>query len=224
MTIKEFFSLNQNKYFWLNILGMVLAVWGLAWGVLKGIDVYTHHGEAIEVPDVKGLSYEEAEQVFARQELEAVISDSTYLKDRPAGCVLDYHPGAGQKVKKGRTIYLTINTLNVPLQVVPDVADNSSLRQAEARLLGAEFKLAEIQYVAGERDWVYGVKYKGQELPIGAKVPRGATLTLLVGDGNGEVAEGDSLEIGSTTLPEGETDNKSESQAEEKTAADESWF
>ena len=39
------------------------------------------------------------------------------------------------RVKEGRIIYLTINAINIPLQAVPDVADNSSLRQAEARIL-----------------------------------------------------------------------------------------
>ena len=60
---------------------------------------------------------------------------------------------------------------------MPDVADNSSLRQAEARILASGFKLAEIQYIPGEKDWVYGVKYKGRQLSIGEKVPTGAVLT-----------------------------------------------
>ena len=30
--------------------------------------------------------------------------------------MLDLNPGVGQKVKEGRTIYLTINTLSIPLR------------------------------------------------------------------------------------------------------------
>ena len=66
-----------------------------------------------------------------------------------AGIVLDVNPGIGQKVKEGRTIYLTINTLSIPLRAVPDVADNSSLRQAQAKVLAAGFKLTEIQLMNG---------------------------------------------------------------------------
>ena len=121
--------------------------------------------------------------MFRNRGLVCIVSDSSYVKTLPAGCILEYNPAAGQKVKEGRTIYLTINTIEVPLHIVPDVADNSSLRQAEARILASGFKLAEIQYIPGEKDWVYGVKYKGRQLSIGEKVPTGAVLTLMVGDG-----------------------------------------
>ena len=184
MTIKEFFSFRQNKYFWINILAMIAVVVLLMFGTLKGIDIYTHHGEAVVVPDVKGMTVAEAGAVFDSRGLACIVSDSTYVKDKPAGCILDYNPAAGQKVKEGRIIYLTINAINIPLQVVPDVADNSSLRQAEARILASGFKLNDIQYVPGEKDWVYGVKYRERMLAIGDKVPMGATLTLMVGDGN----------------------------------------
>ena len=108
--------------------------------------------------------------MFRNRGLVCIVSDSSYVKTLPAGCILEYNPAAGQKVKEGRTIYLTINTIEVPLHIVPDVADNSSLRQAEARILASGFKLAEIQYIPGEKDWVYGVKYKGRQLSIGEKV------------------------------------------------------
>ena len=120
-----------------------------------------------------------------------------------------------QKVKEGRTIYLTINTIEVPLHIVPDVADNSSLRQAEARILASGFKLAEIQYIPGEKDWVYGVKYKGRQLSIGEKVPTGAVLTLMVGDGGALKADSLGVDaVGGTVEP----------VLSEDSAADESWF
>ena len=37
--------------------------------------------------------------------------------------------------------------------------------------------------MAGEKDWVYGVKYLGHELVSGDKVPLGAYLTLVAGNG-----------------------------------------
>ena len=217
MTIKEFFSFRQNKYFWINILAMIAVVVLLMFGTLKGIDIYTHHGEAVVVPDVKGMTVAEAGAVFDSRGLACIVSDSTYVKDKPAGCILDYNPAAGQKVKEGRIIYLTINAINIPLQVVPDVADNSSLRQAEARILASGFKLNDIQYVPGEKDWVYGVKYRERMLAIGDKVPMGATLTLMVGDGNREVLEGDSLSAD-------ESMGNPDEAVSEGSAADESWF
>ena len=211
MTIKEFFSFRQNKYFWANIIAMVVAIIAVLFGVLKGLDIYTHHGQAVVVPNVKGMGVAEAEKMFRNRGLNCVVSDSNYVKTMPAGCILDYNPAAGHKVKEGRIIYLTINSLSIPLQSVPDVADNSSLRQAEARLLAVGFKLAGIQYVPGEKDWVYGVKYKDRQLTTGEKVPVGAALTLMVGGGGELPQETDSLETESTG-----TDAKS--------ATDESWF
>lgn len=162
---------------------MIVVVIALVWGTLKFLDIYTRHGEAITVPDVKGMSVREAQLVLQKTDLVSLVSDSTYVKDRPAGTVLEVNPGIGERVKKGRTVYLTINTISVPLYSVPDVADNSSSRQAHARIQAAGFKLTENEWVPGEKDWVYGVKYNGVELVFGDKVPAGATLTLIVGDG-----------------------------------------
>ena len=195
MTIKEFFSFKTNKYFWLNLIAMMAVVILLLFGVLKWLDVYTRHGEAVVVPDVKGMTVGEAEMLLRNHGLVCVVSDSNYVKNKLAGSILELNPPAGQKVKEGRTIYLTINTLDVPLRLVPDVADNSSVRQAQAKILAAGFKLSENELISGEKDWVYGVKYKGRQLNMGDKVPVGATLTLLVGDGETQVQDSDSLEI-----------------------------
>lgn len=101
---KGIFSFRQNKYFWINILAMIAVVVLLMFGTLKGIDIYTHHGEAVVVPDVKGMTVAEAGAVFDSRGLACIVSDSTYVKDKPAGCILDYNPAAGQKVKEGRII------------------------------------------------------------------------------------------------------------------------
>lgn len=215
MTIKDFFSFKNNKYFWLNIVAMIVVVVMLSFGVMKWLDVYTRHGEGVVVPDVKGMSVSEAEMMFRNHGLNSIVSDSSYVKNKPAGIVLDIKPAAGQKVKEGRTIYLTINTLDTPLRVVPDVADNSSVRQAQAKLAAAGFKLTGNQLVNGEKDWVYGVKYMGRELHIGDKAPVGATLTLMVGDGSADSAFGDSIDAVVDEVVDG---------AAEGSATDESWF
>ena len=189
MTIKEFFSFKHNALLWGNLIAMVVVAVLLVLAVLKGLNLYTHHGEAVKVPDVKGLNVDEAELLMQRAGLQAVVSDSNYVKTMPAGCVLDMVPVAGQQVKLGRTVYLTINTFSIPLKEVPDVADNSSLRQAEASLRAEEFKLDSVELVSGELDWVYGVKYKGRLLRPGEKVPIGSTLQLLVGCGGEHAAD-----------------------------------
>ena len=217
MTVRGFFSFRENRFFWMNIIAMVLVVFLVIFGVLKGLDIYTRHGDAVTVPDVKGKSVLEARQILEQSDLKCVVADSNYVSTLPAGSILDYNPAEGQKVKRGHIIYLNINTLSVPLVNVPDVADNSSLRQAEARLLAAGFRISQIESVAGEKDWVYGVKYNGQRLMIGEKVPINSTLSLMVGSG---AAVQDSLSVDGTEMtPE------SSKQPEKKSATDEdSWF
>lgn len=216
MTIKEFFSFKTNKYFWVNIIAMIVVVVIILFVALKGLDTYTHHGEAVVVPDVKGMTVEEASKMFRNHGLTCIVSDSSYMKNKPAGIILDLNPGAGQKVKEGRTIYLTINTLNVPLRPVPDVADNSSVRQAQAKILAAGFKLNEIQIVSGEKDWVYGVKYQGRQLKAGEKIPLGAALTLLAGNGTSDTLDADSLDV--------ESGAAEPTVSESSSAQDDSWF
>lgn len=201
MTIKEFFSFKHNALLWGNLIAMVVVAVVLVFVALKGVDAYTHHGEAVRVPDVKGLAVDDALHILARQDLQVQISDSTYVKTMPAGCVLDCTPVAGQSVKRGRTIYLTINTKNIPLREVPDVADNSSLRQAEASLLAAGFRLDSVEVVSGELDWVYGVKYQGRLLRMHEKVPVGSLLQLMVGYGGELPSDSDSLSISQPVQP-----------------------
>lgn len=205
MTVKDFFSFRKNRFFWVNILLMIILVVLLVYGTFYGLDKYTRHGQSVQVPGVKGLSVKEAQSIFKQQGLKAEVSDSNYVKQLTPGSILEQNPAEGMRVKKGRIIYLTINTLNVPLQTVPDVADNSSLRQAQAKLLAAGFKLTAEEYILGERDWVYGVKYNRRELEPGEKVPIGATLTLLVGRGmtdTREVLEYEKVIVAEESAPE----------------------
>lgn len=216
MTIKDFFSFRANRFFWLNLLAMPIVLALLVIITLKWLDAYTRHGEAVTVPNVKHKTVAEAQQALAAEGLQSVVSDSTYVKTLPPGCVLEYHPAVNQRVKRGRIIYLTVNTSNVPLVELPDVADNSSLREAEARLLAAGFKLMPNDTVPGEKDWVYGVKCEGRVLDFKEKVPQGAYLTIVVGDGllHTEILP-DTLAADSLGLGR---------QVEETGAADESWF
>lgn len=216
MTIKDFFSFRANRFFWLNLLAMPVVLALLVWGTLQWLDAYTHHGEAVVVPDVKHRSVAEAQQALAAEGLQSVVADSTYVKTLPPGCVLEYRPAVNQRVKRGRIIYLTVNTRNVPLVELPDVADNSSLREAEARLLAAGFKLLPNDTVPGEKDWVYGVKFENRMLDFKEEVPQGAYLTIVVGDGLTpteivvDTLAGDSL--------------GGHQELKETGAADESWF
>lgn len=203
MTTKDFFGKLLSRYLWLNIAAMIAVTVALCLGVKYGLDIYTHHGEVIKVPNVVGLDFATAKTMLERDGLNVVVSDSGYNRRKPADCILLQNPENGMEVKSGHVVYVTVNTSFSPTMPLPDIIDNSSSRQAAARLQAMGFKLLSPEFVTGEKDWVYGVKYRGRSLAKGDQVPSDASLTLVIG--NGQYEEGD-VDI-DYSLPDDSTDN-----------------
>lgn len=214
ITFKDFFSFKNNRFFWINLALMVALLVAAPLAALQWLDSYTRHNETWVVPDVKGMDLATAQREFEKQSLKFAITDSSYVKGKAPGSILDQNPVGGSRVKEGRTIYLTINTANAPQVAIPDIMDNSSLRQAEAKLHALGFKTTEPEYISGEKDWVYSVKYRGRTLRAGEKIPHEAILTLCVGNGNEDILEGDSMGLGEGNGASGEED----------AVVDKSWF
>ena len=173
----------------INLAAMAAVVVAAVLITFRWIDNYTEHGIAITVPDVTGMQEEEAIQVLNQYRLVGIADVMEYRKGVPVGEVISQRPGFNAKVKHGRKIYLSISSGNHPMKAVPDVADNSSLRQAESRLRAAGFLLTPHDTIEGELDWVYGVRYNGRELQGEELIPEGATLTLIIGGGENTDAE-----------------------------------
>ncbi|MBQ4413165.1 MAG: PASTA domain-containing protein [Prevotella sp.] len=183
MKTKEFFGKFCSKFLIWNLIAMALVVILLVVGVNYGLDWYTHHGESIRVPNIEGMRIAKAREMMEECGLEIVVTDSGYNKRLSADCVLTQNPGAGLTVKSGHTIYVTINSSNSPSVAIPDVVDNSSYREAEAKLISLGFKVLPPQYVTGEKDWVYGVSCNGRKVSTGERISIEQPLTLLVGSG-----------------------------------------
>ena len=194
MESKEFFGKFLSKYLWGNLLAMALTVVLICVGVKYGLDIYTHHGEGVPVPNLTGMDFNRAADLLERNGLRIVVSDSGYNKRMPAECVLAQSPGEGTNVKQGHTIYVTVNSPSSPTVAIPDIIDNSSVREATAKLTALGFKLLEPQIVIGERDWVYGIVSRGRRLNAGDRISIEQPLTLLIGSGEYDGA-GSDIEI-----------------------------
>ena len=207
MTTGTFFKKIFSPWLWLNLLAMAAVVLALCFGVRYGLDFYTHHGEKIRVPNVRNKSYADAEKILENSGLTVQISDTGYVKSLPPDCVLEQSIVPGSIVKSGRIVYVVINASNTPTLTIPDVIDNSSYREARAKLEAMGFKVGEPQYVNGEQDWVYGIKVKGRLVGNGQKVPIDALLVIQVGDGlrdmNDSVLYIDAPEDDFEELPDG---------------------
>lgn len=183
MKTKEFFGKFMSGYLLGNLLAMVVVIVLLCFGVKYGLDWYTHHGQGIVVPKVEGMTYMKACALVEQNGLRIMVTDSGYNKRLPANCILAQSPGEGTKVKEGHTIYVTVNSPSSPSFAIPDVVDNSSLREAEAKLMAIGFKLLPPKYVPGEKDWVYGIVSHGRRVSTGDMVSIDSPLTLMVGSG-----------------------------------------
>lgn len=183
MTANEFFKKLMSGKFWANIAAMAAVVVALCFGTKFGLDLYTHHGEEIEVPDVRHKLFSDAEQLLSNRGLVIQVTDTGYVRTLPPDCILDQITEPGTKVKRSRVIYVIVNSGHSPMITLPDIIDNNSYREARANLVAMGFKVGPPQYVAGERDWVYGVTCRGRNLHNGEKVSVDEMLTIQVGDG-----------------------------------------
>lgn len=183
----------------INLAAMAAVVVAAVFITFRWIDNYTEHGIAIKVVDVTGMQEEEAIQILSKHDLIGITADHVFVKGVPTGEIISQRPAGDSKVKRGRKIYLTVSSGNHPMITVPDIADNSSLRQAESRLRAAGFQLTPHDTIDGELDWVYGIRYNGRELNGEEQIPEGSTLTLIIGGGDKIKAD----TLGVPTIEEG---------------------
>jgi len=178
-------SILKNIYI-RNLFGLILVSILLIIIVLSWLSIYTRHGKAVEIPDVKGLSVEKAEPFFIQKKLDFAVIDSVFIKNATPGSIYETIPSIGSKVKEGRTIYLKIVSFLPPLITIPDVKD-SSQRQSMAMLRSIGFENIEIKMVPGVyRDLVLGIESKGKSLEAGQRIPADTPLSLLVSSGSEE--------------------------------------
>ena len=183
MKSSEFVSKFKDWYLWKNLIAMGAVVALLCLSVKFGLDLYTHHGESIAIPNLKHKQLVDAQHILETLGLEVQVVDTGYVKGLPADCVLEQSPAPGECVKSGHILYLTINSTHSPKITLPDVIDNCSLREAMAKLTAMGFKLGTPQYIPGEKDWVYGILVNGRHVVTGDKVSIDDTLIIQVGNG-----------------------------------------
>ena len=64
MESTSFFKKFLNPFLLLNILAMAIIVILLSMGLRYGLDLYTHHGQTVEVPSILHKTYNDAEDLI----------------------------------------------------------------------------------------------------------------------------------------------------------------
>ena len=151
--------------------------------VFFALKVFTRHGRTYLVPDLTGLSKEEAKTVAERYGLILEISDSTFVGGRQKGTIVSHVPKSDERVKKGRRIFATINAYSIPKIPMPNVT-GVSYRQANVTLESSGLKVGKLIYRPDPmRNYVLGQKYNGEDIAPGDMIPRGESIDLILGKG-----------------------------------------
>ena len=172
-----------SKPFLLNVLALAILTLAGYLMVKSWLDYYTHHGESIDVPDLRGKNLIGIPPLLKEHNFQFEVVDSLYDADKLPGTVLDQDPAPGSKVKRNRTLYFTINATNPPDVKMPDLID-VSYRQAEAILESFGLITGEVTYKPDlAKNAVLEQYYDGRPIKPGTLIPKGSVIDLALGDG-----------------------------------------
>lgn len=205
-----------KNLFVMIITGVVLVVLTLLF-----LSFYTRHGHNVVVPRLEGLQIEEANIILKAKGLHAEIVDSVYHREAVPGAILDQTPKADNKVKEGRSIYVTVYSKSPQQIAVPGLVDYST-RQAIALLNSLGFTQLSIEEVPSEYSGlVMAVEYHGRTLSPDEKIPAGSPLNLLVSSSKLADSLGVTEEI---IIAPGRINNNIGNQPTNEGSFDESFF
>ncbi len=148
------------------------------------LNIFTRHGRTYPVPNLSGLTVEQANELTNRGDFRLTISDSVYIDNRTRGVIVDQNPKPETDVKSKRRIFLTINAV-IPVMVpMPNLIDLSN-RQAKAILEQQGLRISKLSYAPDiAANSVLTQKIKGISVRPGTKVPRGSKVELVLGLGS----------------------------------------
>jgi len=147
------------------------------------LDYYTRHGSGAPVPALKGMSIDKAISTLTDQGFNYQV-DSVYVPDQPPGTIVEQDPDAGTNVKANRVIYLTMVTRLAPNVALPDLSDQNYM-EAAATLANYGLKVGDTTTRADIANHILEVRFAGQVIKPGTKLPKGSKLDLVIGNGAG---------------------------------------
>lgn len=155
--------------------------------------LFTRYGREIEMPSYVGRSAEELTQQGRTEGFVFVVNDELFENGAEPGTVLKQNPLPGEKVKKGRKVYLTVAAAEPPTIKMLELRD-LSLRQAQIMIESQGLVLDRvIEKPSPYENVVLEVLYKGHSIAQGTPIKQGEKITLVVGKNIGDLP--DSTEI-----------------------------
>ncbi len=176
-----------KKPLWVNILTGIGAILVALLLFFFSLGWITGYGKTEKVPSVVGLDVEAAKKNIKALGFDVVIQDSFYVDTSARNGVLRQTPEADEIVKKGRTIYLTINRVLAPQVTMPNLV-GFSLKSAETYLKVLGLRMGTISLVADRnKNVIVDQLVDGKPIAPGVKLSSGSIINFLVGDGGSAV-------------------------------------
>lgn len=185
--LKGLFQFIKSKTFFIQIgiaiVSLLIFVFVLQWW----LGSTTNHGQKIQVPNLHKMSLADVEKKMNELHLDYIVIDSaSFNPDYPKKSVIEQNPEMGDFVKENRKIYLTLNPSKYRDVEIPDL-NGRTKRQATTHLRSIGFLVGDnVTWVSDiGKNVVRGLKYKGNKIQPGSKLPKKTTIDLILGDGNG---------------------------------------
>lgn len=168
--------------FWRHILLIVVVFFLILTVGFYLLSLYTRHGESVSVPNLEGLPVSQVETVLSNTDMTFEVTDSIYRDDVPRGVVVSQNPDSQKNVKRGRTIFLTVNSILPEMVTMPELVGKSR-RIALPLIEIAGLKLENMKYRPDESctDCVLGMEYEGKPIKPGDRIRKGEKVTLILG-------------------------------------------
>ena len=183
---KDLWTFVRMPIFFKHLGIAVGATIGLFIIVLISLNMYTNHGEAISVPDFRGMNLEQVTAAADAANLNFEIIDSVYNAPGKKGTIVEQTPTPGFKVKEKRKIFLTIKTLTAEKISIPNFI-GVSLIQVKADIETYGLKIGQISYrpdIATNN--VLEQNINGKPVIAGTLIEKGTPIDLVLGQGKGD--------------------------------------
>ncbi len=100
-------QLLTNRAFILNILGIILFVSLVVFGILQWLKHYTNHGQKLEMPSYIDQHISDARDDADDRSFKMIVNDSVHIVGKPGGIIQNQNPKGGSLVKEDRKVYVT---------------------------------------------------------------------------------------------------------------------
>lgn len=180
----SFFSKKHLLLFFINMIIAIILLVIIGYIVLNRLERFTEHGFSIQVPNLRGMTLNDAEIIANENQLQITVIDSVYATNSQPGIIMEQFPHPYAKVKNNRIIQLTINA-NSPEKVqFPDLR-NTAFRQTLQQINTLGLKIGRIEFAPSNfHNLVLNFKYNNQILEPGTEIEKGKEIDIILGAGS----------------------------------------